>query len=135
MLEAPTQWVVMRNSDMYVSDGWLDELMGELRRKNRELQESFESLKRTTSAKERMESELNIGRDIQMGMLPAADLHTDAVSVSGFCQPAVEVGGDFYDFIELDDGCQILFVGDVTGHGLESGVVMVMTQVLLMVEM
>jgi serine phosphatase RsbU (regulator of sigma subunit) len=34
------------------------------------------------------------------------------------------LGGDFYDFIELDDGCQILFVGDVTGHGLHASVVM-----------
>jgi serine phosphatase RsbU (regulator of sigma subunit) len=34
------------------------------------------------------------------------------------------LGGDFYDFIELDDGCQVLFVGDVTGHGLHASVVM-----------
>ena len=45
-------------------------LMSDLQIKNRELQESFESLKRTTSAKERMESELNIGQEIQMSMLP-----------------------------------------------------------------
>ena len=47
-----------------------DALMHELTRKNRELQESFDNLRRTTTAKERMESELNIGRDIQMSMLP-----------------------------------------------------------------
>jgi len=34
------------------------------------------------------------------------------------------LGGDFYDFIELDDGCQVVFVGDVTGHGLHASVVM-----------
>ena len=34
------------------------------------------------------------------------------------------LGGDFYDFIELDDGCQVLFIGDVTGHGLHASVVM-----------
>ncbi len=34
------------------------------------------------------------------------------------------LGGDFYDFIELDSGCQVLFVGDVTGHGLHASVVM-----------
>jgi len=34
------------------------------------------------------------------------------------------LGGDFYDFIRLDDGCQVLFIGDVTGHGLHASVVM-----------
>jgi len=34
------------------------------------------------------------------------------------------LGGDFYDFIELDDGCQVLLIGDVTGHGLHASVVM-----------
>lgn len=34
------------------------------------------------------------------------------------------LGGDFYDFIELDDGCQVVFIGDVTGHGLHASVVM-----------
>lgn len=34
------------------------------------------------------------------------------------------LGGDFYEFIELEDGCQVLFVGDVTGHGLHASVVM-----------
>jgi serine phosphatase RsbU (regulator of sigma subunit) len=37
---------------------------------------------------------------------------------------ASAIGGDFFDFIELEDGCQAVFVGDVTGHGLHASVVM-----------
>jgi sigma-B regulation protein RsbU (phosphoserine phosphatase) len=111
-----------------------DELMGELHIKNQELHESFENLKRTTVAKERMESELNIARDIQMSMLPMdfpAFPDRQEFSVFATMQPAREVGGDFYDyyFISPDEFC--VCIGDVSDKGVASALFMAVTKTLI----
>jgi sigma-B regulation protein RsbU (phosphoserine phosphatase) len=111
-----------------------DELMDELQVKNRELQESFENLQRTTSAKERMESELNIGRDIQMRMLPMefpAFPHRREFDVHATLHPAREVGGDFYDFFMIDEDRICFGIGDVSGKGVPSALFMAMTKTLI----
>ncbi|MEG4206712.1 SpoIIE family protein phosphatase [Microcoleus sp. Pol7_A1] len=49
------------------------------------------------------------------------------LDIAGFMEPADEVGGDYYDVLHTD-GVATIGIGDVTGHGLESGILMVMTQ-------
>jgi sigma-B regulation protein RsbU (phosphoserine phosphatase) len=110
------------------------QLMAELQLKNRELQESFETLKRTTSAKERMESELNIGCEIQMSMLPVefpAFPHRKEFDVYAQLVPAREVGGDFYDFFLVDEDHLCFGVGDVSGKGVPSALFMAVTKTLI----
>jgi sigma-B regulation protein RsbU (phosphoserine phosphatase) len=111
-----------------------DELMDELHIKNRELHESFEHLKRTTKAKERMEGELNVARDIQMSMLPMdfpAFPDRSEFSIFATMEPAREVGGDFYDyyFISPDELC--LCIGDVSDKGVASALFMAVTKTLI----
>jgi sigma-B regulation protein RsbU (phosphoserine phosphatase) len=111
-----------------------DELMAELQVKNQELVESFENLRRTTSAKERMESELNIGRDIQMSMLPLefpAFPHRAEFDVHATLVPAREVGGDFYDFFLIDEDRLCLCIGDVSGKGVPAALFMAVTKTLI----
>ncbi|MEM0982040.1 MAG: PAS domain-containing protein, partial [Cyanobacteria bacterium P01_H01_bin.58] len=76
----------------------------------------------------RLGTELNIARQIQKMILPTpAELTLKGLDVAGFMEPADEVGGDYYDVLELD-GIVTIGIGDVTGHGLESGILMLMTQ-------
>jgi sigma-B regulation protein RsbU (phosphoserine phosphatase) len=108
--------------------------MSELQVRNRELQDSIENLKRTRSAKERMESELNIGRDIQMSMLPVefpAFPNRHEFDIYATLYPAREVGGDFYDFFLIDEDKLCFCVGDVSGKGVPSALFMAVTKTLI----
>lgn len=79
------------------------------------------------STQARMARDLEIATEIQNAMLPKAPTHPE-FEFAGRMLPADEVGGDFYDVL-TDGGALWLTVGDVCGHGIGSGLVMVMTQV------
>lgn len=76
-----------------------------------------------------MSAELDLLKQMQQLILPKpAELAAIAqLDIAGFMEPADEVGGDYYDVL-FNDGVVTLCIGDVTGHGLESGIVMVMAQ-------
>jgi sigma-B regulation protein RsbU (phosphoserine phosphatase) len=75
---------------------------------------------------------LEITRQIQQMLLPTADAlrDIDGLDIACYMEPADEVGGDYYDVLQHNGQIKI-GIGDVTGHGLESGVVMVMTQAVI----
>ncbi|MBN2004024.1 MAG: SpoIIE family protein phosphatase [Anaerolineae bacterium] len=77
----------------------------------------------------RMSAELDISRRIQQMVLPtpAELVQIDGLNITGYMRPAEEVGGDYYDILQKNNTLHI-GIGDVTGHGLESGVLMLMTQ-------
>jgi serine phosphatase RsbU (regulator of sigma subunit) len=77
----------------------------------------------------RMEAELDVTRRLQLMLLPGAEelAQVEGLDIAGFMEPADEVGGDYYDVLQ-HQGQVKLGIGDVTGHGLESGVVMLMLQ-------
>lgn len=117
----------------------------------RQLQESFETLEdkvkertselatatqqiaalnnRLRAENLRMSAELEILKQMQQLILPKpAELAAiTELDIAGFMEAADEVGGDYYDVL-CTDGVVTLCIGDVTGHGLESGILMVMTQ-------
>ena len=77
----------------------------------------------------RMGAELEVTRRLQQMMLPReADMRgIGSLDISGYMEPAAEVGGDYYDVVARDGG--VFFgIGDVTGHGLESGVIGIILQ-------
>ena len=75
------------------------------------------------AAKERMESELRIARDIQMSMVPHEFPKLEGLDIFASMTPAREVGGDLYDYIQIDN---VLYfcVGDVSGKGVPASLVM-----------
>ena len=85
-------------------------------------------------ARLRMKGELDVGREIQMSMLPltfpAFPEHTE-FSIHATLQPAREVGGDFYDFFFIDDERLCFCVGDVSDKGVPSALFMAVTRTLI----
>ena len=81
--------------------------------------------------RERIEQELRIARLIQQTLLPKHVPDRPGYEVAAYYQPAREVGGDFYDFLDLEDGRLGLVVGDVTDKGVPAALVMATTRTML----
>ena len=81
--------------------------------------------------RERVEQELQVARNIQQASLPKEVPQPEGWLISPHYQPAREVGGDFYDFFELDDGRLGIVVGDATGKGVPAALVMASTRSML----
>ena len=69
-------------------------------------------------AKEKMERELAVAREIQMRVLPQEVPSLPGYDIAGWSRPADETGGDIYDIIGLSDDRVVLLLGDATGHGI-----------------
>src|SRR5215212_11499736 len=81
--------------------------------------------------RERIEQELQVARQIQQELLPESLPELDGWRIAAYYGPAREVGGDFYDFLELSSGRLGLVVGDATGHGMPAALVMASTRGML----
>jgi predicted ester cyclase len=77
--------------------------------------------------RERIEQELLVARRIQQASLPQEVPTLEGWQISSYYQPAREVGGDFYDFFELEDGQVGVVVGDATGKGVPAALVVTAT--------
>lgn len=111
----------------------------------RELRDSFEfmqreltvyisNLRETTTAKEKIESELRIAKEIQMGMIPhifPPFPQIKQIDLYAMLESAKEVGGDLYDFFLLDERNLCFAIGDVSGKGIPASLFMAVTRTLL----
>lgn len=98
------------------------------------LKKYIRELTDAAAARERIESELKIAREIQMGMVPKEVPPfpgRDELEIRAVLEPAREVGGDLYDFFFLDDGHVCIVVGDVSGKGVPAAIFMARTITLL----
>lgn len=84
--------------------------------------------------KERISRELEIAAEIQESLLPKKLPQMGGVSMSVSAIPASEVGGDFYDFITLDDRHLTIIMGDVSGKGIPAAMLTSVTRTMLRVE-
>lgn len=94
----------------------------------------IKNLKETTTEKERMESELRIAHDIQMGIIPKKFPpfpDRKEFSIYATLIPAREVGGDFYDFFFIDEQHLCFVIGDISGKGVPAALFMAMTKTLI----
>jgi serine phosphatase RsbU (regulator of sigma subunit) len=88
--------------------------------------DEFALWRRQLALKERLRNEMEIATTIQTTILPRT-LRAEGLEIAAAMRPAAEVGGDYYDLMPVHDGCW-LGIGDVAGHGLTAGLIMMMVQ-------
>lgn len=98
--------------------------LGELAGSFNDMTASIEDLLRQKEEKKRLEEELRIAHEIQMSLLPQGPLVMPGLSATAFCLPAREVGGDYYDFLPLDDHRVGILIADVSGKGTSAALYM-----------
>lgn len=90
------------------------------------IQKEFESRQDLKKARDSLWSEMEIAKKIQTALLPRDEI-LEHYEIAAFMKPATEVGGDYYDIITTSNSNWVA-IGDVSGHGVESGLIMMMTQ-------
>lgn len=80
---------------------------------------------------ERLKAELALAAEVQRNLLPATTPRLSGIEICGFCQPARQVGGDYFDFISLADGSTGICIADVAGKGIAAALLMSVVQASL----
>jgi serine phosphatase RsbU (regulator of sigma subunit) len=93
--------------------------------------ETWDSYDQLSLMRQSTEQELRLARSIQRASLPREVPTLEGWQISPFYRPAREVGGDFYDFFELEDGRLGIVVGDATGKGVPAALVMASARSML----
>lgn len=83
---------------------------------------------RHITERQRLARELEIAREVQMGFLPKRNPVLPGLDIASHCAPALEVGGDYYDFIDLGDGRLGIAIGDVSGKGTQAAFYMTLAK-------
>jgi sigma-B regulation protein RsbU (phosphoserine phosphatase) len=90
------------------------------------LRESVPPRVEAVRKRESLEQDLLLAREIQRAMLPDGDLQTETIELSGWCRPALAVGGDHFDYVDLGlDGVSVV-LSDVEGKGLPASLMVAM---------
>jgi sigma-B regulation protein RsbU (phosphoserine phosphatase) len=90
--------------------------------------EDLERLVEVAKEKERLQSELEIAREVQDQLYPKATPTSKTLRLSALCRPARMVSGDYYDYLNLDDPQLALAIGDVAGKGISAALLMATVQ-------
>jgi serine phosphatase RsbU (regulator of sigma subunit) len=95
--------------------------------RERLVREEFQARSQLRAARDALWGDMEVAKRIQTSLLPRVR-QLPGYHVAATMLPAEEVGGDYYDVIETPDGELWVSIGDVSGHGVESGLIMMMTQ-------
>ena len=112
----------------------LKSLAGSLLEMEEDLNLYRKQLVEVTSQKERFETEMKLGHDIQDSMIPKnfeEYNNGEKCEIWGMMEPAREVAGDFYDFFKIDDDNIGFVIGDVSGKGITASLIMVKAMTLI----
>lgn len=128
------------------SDTWVDLLLASLLltsmlvfafiallggRSGRDLKEYVPEYVTEMASQERVKREVEIAYQVQANFLPRTMPRIAGLDIAGMCLPANEVGGDYYDFIELDENRIAFVVGDVSGKGIHASFYMTLVKGIL----
>ena len=93
--------------------------------------EYIENIHQIEGEKQRIKVELSIAERIQKSNLPTHSIENEMYSIYGFSQPAKEVGGDFYDYYELDSENVAIVIGDASGKGIPAAILSIFVQSII----
>lgn len=99
-----------------------------------ELKGHVDALAKETAARQAVQSELEVARNIQMGLIPQkypAFANHDQFEIYGAFHPAKECAGDFYDYFFIDDDNMLIVMADVSGKGVPAALFMAVTRTVL----
>lgn len=95
-----------------------------------ELEDYVKNLTTATAEKQKVKTELSIATAIQRGALPKL-IESDKFNLYAKMRPALEVGGDFYDFFYIDEKHLALLIADVSGKGVPAALFMMVSKIIL----
>ncbi len=90
--------------------------------------ENLERLVEVAKEKERLQSEIEIAREVQNQLFPRSVPVTEALELAAVCRPARLVSGDYYDYLRLDESTLAFAIGDVAGKGISAALLMATVQ-------
>ena len=145
LIESTTQYNINKKSDnssnsysnlkKYLKDdNDISRLIESYIKLNKNIEKDLSNLEKTTAEKERIETEFKIANNIQTGMIKTdfdEFSYNKPFEIYGFMNPAKDVGGDFYDYFEIDDENIAFVIGDVSGKGVPATLFMVKTMYLI----
>ena len=91
----------------------------------------IENIREIEGEKERINAELDIATKIQASALPTEAIENNYFIVNGYSKPAKEVGGDFFDYYQIDDENLAIIIGDASGKGVPAAILAMITQVII----
>lgn len=91
----------------------------------------IENIQRIEGEKERIKAELDIATRIQQSNLPTNAIENEFFKVNGYSKPAKEVGGDFFDYYEIDEENLAIVIGDASGKGVPAALLATITQAII----
>ena len=91
----------------------------------------IENIREIEGEKERINAELDIATRIQASALPTEAIENNDFIVNGYSKPAKEVGGDFFDYYQIDDENLAIIIGDASGKGVPAAILAMITQVII----
>ncbi len=108
--------------------------IGEIAQAFNDITEKFRKSQVNLAEQERLQKEMQVAQEIQQTLLPAAFPEIEGYEIASYYEAAKEVGGDYFDFVEVDKDTLGIVVADVSGKGVPGSLVMTMIRTALRTE-
>lgn len=128
-MKATSQGEIQEEVDFNTSDE-----IGEIAYAFNEITEKFRKSQENVAEQERLKKEMQVAQEIQHTLLPSRFPQIEGYEIASYYEAAREVGGDYFDFVEVDKDSMGIVVADVSGKGVPGSLIMTMIRTALRTE-